>query len=64
MRARRLRLTKETLSVLDTVELRSVVGANTLLPCVDCGHTYCPDCWNDLSFEHCPTPTLPIEQCV
>lgn len=65
MRTRKLRLAKETLSVLDAVELRSVAGGNTMLPCmIDCGYTYCLDCVNDLSFEHCPTPTLPIEQCL
>ncbi len=64
MRARKLHLNKETLSALDTGELRSVVGGS-LLPClIDCQYTYCPECLNDLTFEFCPTPTLPIEQCV
>ena len=61
MRARTLRLRKETLSVLDTAQLRAVVGGLSQ-PCIECEYTWCPDCWNDLSFEHCPT--LPIEQCV
>lgn len=65
MRTRKLRLAKETLSVLSTGELGSVVGANSLLPCLfQCNYTYCPECLNDLSFEHCPTPTLPVEHCV
>lgn len=63
MRARKLRLRKETLTVLDTGQLRSVVGGHTHL-CIECEYTFCPECWNDLSFEHCPTPTLPVEQCL
>ena len=64
MRTRQLRLAKETLSALETGELRSVVGGS-MLPClIDCNYTYCPDCVNDWTFEFCPTPTLPVEQCL
>ncbi len=65
MPTRKLRLAKETLSALDTGELRSVVGGATTLPCmINCNYTYCPDCVNDWTFEFCPAPTLPLEQCL
>jgi hypothetical protein len=66
MPTRKLRLAKETLSALDTGELRSVVAGNSLLPCLlpAWEYTYSPDCVNDITFEFCPTPTIPVEQCV
>lgn len=62
MRARKLRLAKETLSVLDAGDLRSVAGGTGIHCVFECNYTYCPECLNDISFEFCPT--LPIEQCV
>ena len=54
---RKLTLNKETLTELTTTDLSGVVGAAS-------GHnTLCLECINDFSFEVCPTPTLPLEQC-
>ncbi|HVF06565.1 MAG TPA: class I lanthipeptide [Frankiaceae bacterium] len=68
MRTRTLRLNKETLTRLDTAELASVVGGLThIYHCaalIGCNYTYCIECVNDWTFEFCPTPTLPVEQCV
>lgn len=52
--ARRLTLRRETLTPLSTGEMTSVHGGSH----VDCTVTH------GLSFEECPTPTLPINDCV
>lgn len=65
MRNRTLRLAKETLTPLGNAELAAVAGGHSGTPClIGCAYTYCPECINDWTFEFCPTPTLPIEECV
>jgi hypothetical protein len=64
MRTRTLRLARETLAPLHTTELASVGGGSGALCYRASDLTLCVDCVNDVTFEMCPTPTLPIEACV
>ena len=61
---RTLRLVKETLTPLDTDALSSVVGGISLPNPACLPHTFQFDCLNDMTFEVCPMPTLPLEQCL
>lgn len=54
---RKLLLKKETLAELSAVDLRIVRGG------ASGGNTLCLECINDFSFEKCPIPSLPLEEC-
>ena len=54
---RRLMLKRESLTGLDTDDMRAVVGGTHIF--TDCGCVT-----HGLSCEACPTPTLPINECV
>ncbi len=61
---RTLRLVKESLTPLEADALGSVVGGISI-PSPQClPLTFQFDCINDLTFEVCPVPTVPLEQCL